>query len=102
MGMGPPQELLLDPVALCVDLEIEGHLGRGPMALGLEALDQPGVGAVALEQGRHQRRQQGRLAHLVGPDDQVQAIGEAADPHRPVELAELVELQGAQLHGAAF
>jgi hypothetical protein len=48
-----------------------------------------------LEQNRLERREQGRFAHLVGPDDEVQAITHAGDPDRPIELAELLELERA-------
>ena len=70
------------------------------MAGRLQALDRLGLGAVALEQDRLQGREQGRLAHLVRPDDQVQAIGHARDPDRLVEFPELLELERAKLHGA--
>ena len=96
------QELLLDPIGPAVDLEIEAHARRGAMPARLKALHRPGVRAVLLEQRRDQGRQKGRLAHLVGPDDQVQAVAQPLDAHRPVELAELVELERAELHDASF
>jgi hypothetical protein len=96
------QELLLDPPGRPPDLEIERHLRRGLMAARLKALHDLGARAMALEQRRAQRREQGGFAHLVRPDDQVQAVRQPPDPDRPVELAELIELERAQLHEASF
>ena len=70
------------------------------MAGRLEALDRLGLRAMALEQNRLQRREQRGFAHLVGAKDEVQAVVHAGDPDRPVELAELLELEDAQLHRA--
>ncbi len=74
---------------------------RALVARRLKAPDRLGLRAVALEQHRLQRCEQRRLAHLVGADQQVQAVADAGDPHRAVELAELLELEREQLHRAA-
>ncbi len=102
LGARPAQEALLDPVACAIDLEIERDpRGCALVAGRLQAPDRLGLGAVALEQDCPECCEQGRLAHLVGADHQVQAVGQARDPDRPVELPELLELEGAKLHGAA-
>ena len=102
LGAPTPEIALLDPVARPLDLEVEGDPRRCPfVCCRLEALDRLRLGAVALEQHGLQGGEQGRLAHLVGADDEVQAVGHAGDPDRAVELAELLELEGAKLHVAA-
>jgi hypothetical protein len=101
LGARPPQKALFDAIRLAVDLELQGDARRRPVVAGrLKALDRLGLRTVALEQDRLQRREQRRLAHFVGADHQIQAIAHAGDPDRPVELAELLELESAQLHGA--
>ena len=101
LGARAPEETLLDAVWLAIDLELQGDPRRCPLvAGGLEALDRLRLRAMALEQNRLQRREQRRLAHLVGAEDEVEPIVHARDPDRPVELAELLELEGAQLHRA--
>ena len=70
------------------------------MAGGLQALDRLGLRAMPLEQNRLERREHRGFAHLVGANDEIQTVGHAGDPDRPIELAELLELEGAQLHVA--
>ena len=98
----PAQEALLDAVGRAADRELERDLWRRTLVAGwLKAPDRLGLRAMALEQDRLQRGEQRRLAHLVGADQQVEAIGDAGDPHPPVELAELLELERDELHRAA-
>jgi hypothetical protein len=88
-------------VGLSVELELQGDTWRCAfVASRLEALHGLPLRAVALEQDGLQRREQRRLAHLVGAEDEVEAVVHAGDPDRPVELAELLDFEGAQLHRA--
>jgi hypothetical protein len=81
LGARALQEALFDAVRLAIDLELQSDARRGAVVAGrLEAPDRLGLRAVALEQHRLQRGEQGRLAHLVGTHDQVQAVVHTGDP----------------------
>src|SRR5690606_17333085 len=101
LGGRPAEKALFDAVRLIAQLEREGDPRRGAVvARRLQAPHRLGLRAVALEQNRVQRREQGRLAHFVRPDQEVQTVVHAGDADRPIELAELLELERAQSHGA--
>ena len=95
LGRGPLHELLANPPILPAQLEGDLHLGRAAAVRQHRRAGRTADG-VKLEQGRLQRREDGRLAFLVVAGDQVEAVDEPVQEHEPVQFAELADREPAQ------
>ena len=60
------------------------------------------AGAVALEEGRADRRDDGAFAGFVGPDEQVEAGLQRVDFEGLAELLELLDAEAGELHRATL
>lgn len=86
-----------EPARLAVEFEVEFHAGRRTrFAPGTQVVH--AGGAVTLEEGRADGRDDRALAGLVGAGEQVQARGQRVDFQRCAELAELLDADAGELH----
>ena len=89
--MGALDEAFGQHVLSAVDFKDQFNDRRRATSIVLQCHDWPRPGAVALKQHCLKRIQQGRLAKLVRPNDQVETVAEFAQLCRHGEAFELVD-----------